>query len=181
MMHWKRILSRKKRIVCFLCSSLVWFRFTPAIILLAEEEATTIIEVERLLKQALKCAENAYRKSQQLLEQGHNQDLVHSTKIVYRFVFRETMECIVLERNTNILIYVKRRLGMCARKLSKLREATKIFRDLVKEFPMMSVFNIHENLIEVLLAMQNYADVQGVLAKYDGERSSFAKKNRIHR
>ncbi|CAF0871274.1 unnamed protein product [Adineta steineri] len=122
--------------------------FTPALILLAEEEATTIIEVERLLKQALKCAENAYRKSQQLLEQGHNQDIVH-------------------KRNTNILIYVKRRLGMCARKLGKLREATKIFRDLVKEFPMMSVFNIHENLIEVLLALQNYPDVQGVLAKYD--------------
>ncbi len=76
-----------------------------------------------------------------------------------------------LERNTNILIYVKRRLGMCARKLGKLREATKIFRDLVKEFPMMSVFNIHENLIEVLLALQNYPDVQGVLAKYDGKHS----------
>ncbi|CAM4752466.1 unnamed protein product [Rotaria magnacalcarata] len=121
---------------------------TPALILLAEEEATTIIEVERILKQALKCAENAYRKSQQLLEQGHNQDIVH-------------------KRNTNILIYVKRRLGMCARKLGKLREATKIFRDLVKEFPMISVFNIHENLIEVLLALQNYPDVQGVLAKYD--------------
>ncbi|CAF3417426.1 unnamed protein product [Rotaria sp. Silwood1] len=121
---------------------------TPALILLAEEEAITIIEVERILKQALKCAENAYRKSQQLLEQGHNQDIVH-------------------KRNTNILIYVKRRLGMCARKLGKLREATKIFRDLVKEFPMMSVFNIHENLIEVLLALQNYPDVQGVLAKYD--------------
>ncbi|CAF1138133.1 unnamed protein product [Adineta steineri] len=124
------------------------FECTPALILLAEEEATTIIEVERILKQALKCAENAYRKSQQLLEQGHNQDIVH-------------------KRNTNILIYVKRRLGMCARKLGKLREATKIFRDLVKEFPMMSVFNIHENLIEVLLALQNYPDVQGVLAKYD--------------
>ena len=78
-----------------------------------------------------------------------------------------------LERNTNILIYVKRRLGMCARKLGKLREATKIFRDLVKEFPMMSVFNIHENLIEVLLALQNYPDVQGVLAKYDGNTSIF--------
>ena len=34
------------------------------------------------------------------------------------------------ERNTNILIYVKRRLGMCSRKLGKLKEAAKIFRDV---------------------------------------------------
>ena len=33
---------------------------------------------------------------------------------------------------------------------------------------MMSVYNIHENLIEVLLEMQSYPDVQAVLAKYDG-------------
>ena len=51
---------------------------------------------------------------------------------------------------------------MCARKLGKLKEAAKIFRDLVKEFPMMSVYNIHENLIEVLLEMQSYPDVQAV-------------------
>jgi hypothetical protein len=34
---------------------------------------------------------------------------------------------------------------------------------------MMSVYNIHENLIEVLLEMQSYPDVQAVLSKYDGE------------
>ncbi len=101
-----------------------------------------------------------------------NRDIIKILYIV-RSLFASGLDRILplfvlIERNTNILIYVKRRLGMCARKLGKLREATKIFRDLVKEFPMMSVFNIHENLIEVLLALQNYPDVQGVLAKYDG-------------
>lgn len=42
----------------------------------------------------------------------------------------------------------------------------------MKEFPLLSMFNIHENLLESLLELQNYADVQAVLAKYDGERHS---------
>lgn len=42
----------------------------PAYILLAEEEATTILDVEKILKQALKAAESSYRKSQQLQHQG---------------------------------------------------------------------------------------------------------------
>lgn len=121
---------------------------TPAYILLAEEEATNILESEKLFKTAFKFAEVAYKKSLQAQEQGHSQESLH-------------------KRNTNIFIYVKRRLGMCARKLGKLKEAIKIFRDLVKEFPMMSVYNIHENLIEALLETQSYPDVQVVLAKYD--------------
>ena len=57
---------------------------------------------------------------------------------------------------------------MCARKLGKLKEAVKMFKDLAKEVPpIMHVLNIHENLLECLLEMGNYADVQAVLAKYD--------------
>ena len=35
-----------------------------------------------------------------------------------------------LGRDTNVLICVKRRLAMCARKLGKLKEAVKMFRDV---------------------------------------------------
>ena len=38
----------------------------------------------------------------------------------------------------------------------------------MKDFPMLNMFNIHENLIEALLHLQAYADVQAVLSKYDG-------------
>uniref|UniRef100_A0A6I8RWH4 Suppression of tumorigenicity 7 n=1 Tax=Xenopus tropicalis TaxID=8364 RepID=A0A6I8RWH4_XENTR len=100
-----------------------------AFILLAEEEATTIVEAEKLFKQALKAGEGW--------------------------------------RDTNVLVYIKRRLAMCARKLGRTREAVKMMRDLMKEFPLLSMFNIHENLLEALLELQAYADVQAVLAKYD--------------
>ncbi|XP_014260145.1 protein ST7 homolog [Cimex lectularius] len=113
----------------------------PAYILLAEEEATTILQVESVLKQALIYAEASVQNS--------------TNEAMHR-------------RDTNVLIYIKRRLAMCSRKLGRLKEAAKMFRDLTKEVPpIMNVLNIHENLIEVLLEMEAYADVQGVLAKYD--------------
>lgn len=121
----------------------------PAYILLAEEEATTITEAEKILKQALKVAENNHRKSQSTQHQGSIAEAIH-------------------KRDTNVLIYIKRRLAMCARKLGKLKEAVKMFRDLMKEVPpAMHTLSIHENLIEALLEMQAYADVQAVLAKFD--------------
>lgn len=118
-------------------------------ILLAEEEATTIVEAENILKKAFKIAEANYRKSQANQHQGLVAEAIH-------------------RRDTNVLIYIKRRLAMCSRKLGRLKEAVKIFRDLTKEIPpIMNVLNIHENLLEALLEMQNYADCAVVLAKFD--------------
>ncbi|NXC19211.1 ST7L protein, partial [Corythaeola cristata] len=112
-----------------------------AYVLLAEEEATTIVDAEKYFKQALKAGEMIYRKSQNC----HSQSPQHEAQ---------------LRRDTNVLVYVKRRLAMCARKLGRIREAVKMMRDLMKEFPVLSMLNIHENLLEALLELQAYADVQ---------------------
>ncbi|XP_077695266.1 suppressor of tumorigenicity 7 protein-like isoform X7 [Eretmochelys imbricata] len=119
-----------------------------AYVLLAEEEATTITDAEKYFKQALKAGETVFRKSQHC----HPQNSQHEAQ---------------LRRDTNVLVYVKRRLAMCARKLGRIKEAVKMMRDLMKEFPLLSMLNIHENLLEALLELQAYADVQAVLAKYD--------------
>ncbi|XP_039605435.1 suppressor of tumorigenicity 7 protein homolog [Polypterus senegalus] len=120
-----------------------------AYVLLAEEEATTISEAERLLKQALKLGEVSYRQSLLLHQsQGSQHEAQH-------------------RKDTNVLVYIKRRLAMCTRKLGRIREAVKMMRDLMKEFPPLGMLNVHENLLEALLELQAYADVQAVLAKYD--------------
>ncbi|OCT94664.1 suppressor of tumorigenicity 7 protein homolog isoform X1 [Xenopus laevis] len=119
-----------------------------AYILLAEEEATTISDAENFFQQALKAGESAYRKSQQQQHLSTQHEAQH-------------------RRDTNVLIYAKRRLAICARRLGRVKEAVKIMRDLMKEFPLLSMVKIHENLLEALLELQAYADVQAVLAKYD--------------
>lgn len=120
-----------------------------AYILLGEEECQSILEVEKMLKTALKHAEANYRKSQIAQHQSNAMEALH-------------------RRDTNVLIYIKRRLAMCARKLGKMKEAIKMFRDLTKEVPpIMNVLNLHENLLEALLEVGAYADAQAVLAKYD--------------
>ncbi|CAL1542448.1 unnamed protein product [Lymnaea stagnalis] len=118
-----------------------------AMVLLAEEETTTVLECEKMFKQAYKAAEGSYRKSQTTQHQNSTQEALH-------------------RRDMNVLVYIKRRLAMCARKLGRTREAVKMMRDLLKESPVMN-FNIHENLIEALLELQAYADVQAVLARFD--------------
>uniref|UniRef100_A0A8C8DQI0 Suppression of tumorigenicity 7 like n=1 Tax=Oryzias sinensis TaxID=183150 RepID=A0A8C8DQI0_9TELE len=107
-----------------------------AYVLLAEEEATTITEAERLFKKAL---------------------------MLLIFVLCQS----TAGKDINLLVYIKRRLAMCARKLGRIKEAVKMMRELMKEFPLLGMLNIHENLLEALLELQAYADVQAVLSKYD--------------
>ncbi|XP_050414898.1 suppressor of tumorigenicity 7 protein homolog [Patella vulgata] len=119
----------------------------PALILLAEEETTTILDSEKFLKQAYKIVEGNYKKTVPSQHMTPQQESVH-------------------RRDNNLVVYIKRRLAMCARKLGKIKETIKMMKDLLKEFPMMN-FNIHENLIECLLEAQLYSEVQTLLAKYD--------------
>jgi len=48
-----------------------------------------------------------------------------------------------------------------------------LFSQLMKEFPLMSVLNIHENLLEALLEIQAYSEVQVLYIK----QSYYRKKN----
>lgn len=177
------------------------------------------MEAERLFKQALKAGESCYRRSQQLqhhstqYEAQHSEYAPHPPGITPDESRKAVLDrCPVFPpgRDTNVLVYIKRRLAMCSRKLGRTREAVKMMRDvsagasgcptcllkvspcrpfcvttavffqLMKEFPLLSMFNIHENLLESLLELQNYADVQAVLAKYDGEkRGATARRSRL--
>ncbi|CAL8339294.1 unnamed protein product [Lota lota] len=132
-----------------------------AYVLLAEEEATTITEAERLFKQALKSGRNHHFFTFKTLTQIHHHTGLRSLDK------GETQHESTARKDVNLLVYIKRRLAMCARKLGRIKEAVKMMRDLMKEFPLLGMLNIHENLLEALLELQAYADVQAVLAKYD--------------
>ncbi|KER31808.1 hypothetical protein T265_02038 [Opisthorchis viverrini] len=119
-----------------------------AMILLAEEECSHIVEVEKMYKQAHKVAEAALRRSQQT----QNHSPAHEA---------------MYHRDIHVYVFIRRRQAMCARKLGKLKEAIKMMKDLIKDYPNLNLFNIHENLIECYLAAQQYADAQAFLAKYD--------------
>lgn len=107
-----------------------------AYILLAEEEATTIMEAERLFKQALKAGEGCYRRSQQLqhhstqYEAQHREYRTPSAAMTARRATLNRCHVFLPGRDTTVLVYIKRRLAMCSRKLGRTREAVKMMRDV---------------------------------------------------
>jgi len=72
-----------------------------------------------------------------------------------------------LIRDYKVVLYTKRRLGMCLRRLGKLSEALKLFKELNKELPCVHAFSCLENLMEIYLEIEAYSDLQSLLAKYD--------------
>lgn len=71
-------------------------------------------------------------------------------------------------REAAVLAHVKRRAAMCARRLGRLRDAARLFRELARDAPpALHSLALHENLIEVLLEQRAYADVQAALARHD--------------
>ena len=72
-------------------------------ILLADEEAKDILEAESKFREAYRIAETNHRRSQQLQHQNSMMESQH-------------------RRDTNVMIYIRRRLAMCARKLGRLKE-----------------------------------------------------------
>ncbi len=119
-----------------------------ALIVLAEEEANSILEVEEQLKIALKSAEGASKTSHIMSQQDPMYKPLH-------------------ERNQYVCSYCRIRLAVCARKLGKLKEASKMYRDLLRDDRALAMVNINENLIECLLEMQCYNDVQQLLQKQE--------------
>ncbi|CAH0605668.1 unnamed protein product [Chrysodeixis includens] len=115
-----------------------------ALLLLAEEDAPTVHEAERTLRRAWRAAEAAWRASAAGAGAGAE------------------------ARDANVLAHIKRRSAMCARRLGRLRDAARLFRELARDAPpSLHALALHENLIEVLLEQKAYADVQAVLARYD--------------
>lgn len=108
-----------------------------ALLLLAEEDAPTVHEAERVLRRAWRAAEQAWRAS------------------------AAAGAAAEARRDAAVLAHVKRRAAMCARRLGRLRDAARLFRELARDAPpALHALALHENLIEVLLEQKAYADVQ---------------------
>ncbi|KJE88709.1 ST7 protein [Capsaspora owczarzaki ATCC 30864] len=123
---------------------------STAWILLAEEDAQTVVEAEAMLFKAVQLSEGYLRRLSPHYFQDHGAEFW-------------------IRPETRPYIFAKRRLGMCSRKLGKYKEAAAIFRELLVMHPAVarSHLNVQSNLIELLLLLGQYDEVQKTLEKYE--------------
>ena len=119
-----------------------------ALFLLAEEEAQGLLEVEELLKQSVRAAESSLKHSSELCQQDPVYKPLH-------------------ERNANVFLYCRLRLAVCVRRLGKIKEAIKMYRDLLKDPRTLYLANIYENLTECFLEAQSYSELNTFLQKQE--------------
>ncbi|KAM3957842.1 LOW QUALITY PROTEIN: protein ST7 homolog [Aphomia sociella] len=121
-----------------------------ALLLLAEEDAPTVLEAERVLRRAWRAADAAWRASAAAAAAGAGGAAAAA------------------RRDASVLAHVKRRAAMCARRLGRLRDAARLFRELARDAPpALHALALHENLLELLLEQRAYADAQALLARHD--------------
>ena len=54
-----------------------------------------------------------------------------------------------LGRDTNVHVYIRRRLAMCARKLGRVKEAVKMMKDVSQEYSTFSNFAVRGLLLGI--------------------------------
>ncbi|VVC88276.1 unnamed protein product [Leptidea sinapis] len=114
-----------------------------ALLLLAEEDAPTVAEAERVLRRAWRAGEAACRALGAAGASG----------------------AVAARREAGVLAHVKRRAAMCARRLGRVRDAARLFRELARDAPpALHALRVHDNLLEVLLEQRQYADAAALLA-----------------
>ncbi|KPJ05932.1 Protein ST7-like [Papilio machaon] len=131
-----------------------------ALLLLAEEDAPTVLEAERVLRRAWRAGEAAWR--------AHCGAGAGAGAGAGTGAGTGAGAGARARRCAAVLAHVKRRAAMCARRLGRLRDAARMFRELAREAPpALAPLATHENLIEVLLEQRAYADVQALVARYE--------------
>lgn len=59
---------------------------------------------------------------------------------------------------------------MCCRRLGKLRESLKLYREITRDYHAnsMSIDSLYDSMLEVFLEQQSYADVHNLIQRYEG-------------
>ena len=107
-----------------------------------------ISDAEVKLREAYRIAEANHRRSQQLQHQSNLLESQH-------------------RRDTNVMIYIRRRLAMCARKLGKLKEASvpnfffpKILAQICRYLPYTYLYDGISSVMEFLLWWAESIDIE---------------------